>query len=185
MFISNNNKVRLKNQHLTEVPCCVMCNILLKRLLITNMVSLPRSKQLFRRPSAGYFHQNPIAWTPLFSSLVCQKCIAFSRIKCPKMNQPLVRRKFKVHISFKHTNKRVCWMVQIHFSSLFTLLLETSFPLKRTQHVVNDPLNRSNDTRLLRKLCNYQKNYIPALTSKSLVSSLSKTLRRSSPKVWA
>lgn len=51
----------LENQYLTEVSCCVMSNILLQRLLIKNMVSLPRSKQLFRGPSAGYFHQNLIA----------------------------------------------------------------------------------------------------------------------------
>ena len=95
MLISTNNKVRLKNQYLTEVPGCAKCNILLNGLLIKSMVRPPRSQQLFGGPSAGYFYQNPIAWSPLFSCLICQKSITFSRIKCPKMNQPLVRRKFE------------------------------------------------------------------------------------------
>ncbi|RDX65854.1 hypothetical protein CR513_55446, partial [Mucuna pruriens] len=61
MRTNQSNKVMIENQHLTEVPCCVMSNILLKRLLIKHMVSLPRRKQLFGGPTAGYFHQNPIA----------------------------------------------------------------------------------------------------------------------------
>lgn len=68
---------------LTEVLCCMMSNILLERLLMKSMISLSRSKQLFRGPSAG--SQNLIAWSSSLSCFVCQKCITFSGIKGPNL----------------------------------------------------------------------------------------------------